>query len=150
MSASWEISKENALEFKTIDIEELPNPFKMNKIVMSRPAEEIDAMIPTIPESYHEKYNIYKSQSFILEVLPDHIDKGYFMRIIGDMLGLEKEQIMGIGDQENDLSLVVNAGLGVAMDNAIDSVKEAANYITKSNDDNGVAYAIRKFILNQS
>lgn len=150
MNASREIPKENALEFKAIDIEELPDPFKINKIVMSRPAEELDAMIPTIPESYHEKYNIYKSQSFILEVLPDHVDKGYSMRIIGDMLGLEKEQIMGIGDQENDLSLVVNAGLGVAMDNAIDSVKEAANYITKSNDDNGVAYAIRKFILNQS
>lgn len=149
MNASREIPKENALEFVDIDIDHLPNPFKINKIVMSRPTEELDAMIPAIPDSYHEKYNIYKSQPFILEVLPDHVDKGYSMRIIGDMLGLKEEQIMGIGDQENDLSLVVNAGLGVAMENAIDQVKEAADYITKSNDDNGVAYAIRKFVLNK-
>ena len=149
MNASREVPKENALKFIDIDIDNLPNPFKINKIVMSRPTEELDAMIPEIPASYHEKYNIYKSQPFILEVLPDHVDKGYSMRIIGDMLGLEKEQIMGIGDQENDLSLVTNAGIGVAMENAIDQVKQAADYITKSNDNNGVAHAIRKFVLNQ-
>lgn len=149
MNGLREIPKENALKFKAVDIENLPKPFKINKVVMSRPAAELDAMIPAIPESYHEKYNIYKSQPFILEVLPDHVDKGYSMRIIGDMLGLKEEQIMGIGDQENDLSLVVNAGLGVAMENAIEQVKEAADYITKSNDDNGVAHAIRKFVLDK-
>lgn len=149
MNASREIPKENALEFIDIAIDNLPNPFKINKIVMSRPTEELDAMIPHIPASYHEKYNIYKSQPFILEVLPDHVDKGYSMRIIGDMLGLEKNQIMGIGDQENDLSLVTNAGIGVAMENAIPEVKEAADYITKSNDNNGVAHAIRKFVLKR-
>lgn len=149
MQASREIPKENALKFKAVDINHLPNPFKINKIVMSRPTEELDVMIPTIPAAYHEKYNIYKSQPFILEVLPDHVDKGFSMRLIGEMLGLEKEQIMGIGDQENDLSLVENAGLGVAMANAIAPVKAAADYITKSNDENGVAHAIRKFVLNQ-
>lgn len=149
MNASLEIPKENALEFIDIDIQNLPNPFKINKIVMSRPAEELDAKIPEIPVGFHEKYNIYKSQPFILEFLPNYVDKGYSMRIIGDMLGLDKEQIMGIGDQENDLSLVTNAGLGVAMENAIDQVKEAADYITKSNDHDGVAHAIRKFVLKR-
>lgn len=143
------VPKKNALKFIDVDIEKLPNPFKINKIVMSRPTEELDAIIPKIPDAYHEKYNIYKSQAFILEVLPQYVDKGYSMSIIGEMLGLEKEQIMGIGDQENDLSLVKNAGLGIAMGNAIDPVKEAADYVTKSNDDNGVAYAIHKFILNK-
>lgn len=54
---------------------------------------------------------------------------------------------MGIGDQENDFTLVEQAGLGVAMGNAIEKVKEVADYITKTNDENGVAYAIRKFAL---
>ncbi len=142
------VPKENALKFIDLDIENLPNPFTINKIVVCRPSEEIDAAIPNIPEKYHEKYNIYKSQPFILEILPQHVDKGYSMRIIGEMLGLDKSQIMGIGDQENDLSLVENAGFGVAMDNAIDRVKEAADYITKSNNENGVAHAIYKFVLN--
>lgn len=56
---------------------------------------------------------------------------------------------MGIGDQENDLSLVENAGFGVAMGNAIEHVKESADYITKTNDENGVAHAIHKFVLNK-
>ena len=71
------------------------------------------------------------------------------MRIVGEMLGLEKSQIMGIGDQENDFTLVEQAGLGVAMGNAIEKVKEVADYITKTNDESGVAYAIRKFALNE-
>ena len=129
-------------------MDELPDPFKINKIVMSRPGEELDAVIPNIPAAYHEKYNIYKSQDFILEVLPQHVDKGYSMRLLGERLGLDKSQIMGIGDQENDLSLVENAGFGVAMDNAIARVKDAADYITKSNDENGVAHVINKFVLN--
>lgn len=150
MATNKKVPKKEALEFVEVAMDELPDPFTINKIVMSRPAEELDAIIPKIPASYHEKYNIYKSQDFILEVLPQNVDKGYSMRLLGNMLGLKKEQIMGIGDQENDLSLVENAGFGVAMGNAIDHVKEAADFITKTNDENGVAYAIQKFVLNNS
>jgi hypothetical protein len=144
-----DIPAEHALKFAPVDVFELPDPFTINKIVISRTAEEVDAIIPKIPQKYHEKYNIYKSQEFLLEILPQHVDKGYSMRVIGDMLNLKKEQIMGIGDQENDLSLVENSGFGVAMGNAIDPVKEAADYITKTNDENGVAHVIEKFVLNK-
>ncbi|MDN6162425.1 MAG: Cof-type HAD-IIB family hydrolase [Atopostipes sp.] len=147
MTSHQEVPKENALEYVNLDIDNLPKPFKINKIVMSRPSEELDAVIPKIPDEYYDKYNIYKSQSFILEVLPLNVDKGFSMRLIGKELGLEKEEIMGIGDQENDLSLVENAGLGIAMENAIDPVKKAADYITYSNNANGVAHAIKKFVL---
>src|SRR5690625_2812412 len=143
------VPKQNALQLKEIAMAHLPDPFTINKIVISRPSEELDAIIPKIPAHYHEKYNIYKSQPFILEVLPKNVDKGFSMRILGDKLGLEKEQIMGIGDQENDLSLVENAGLGIAMENAIPIVKNAADYITKTNNQNGVAHAIHKFVLNK-
>ncbi|HIZ70182.1 MAG TPA: Cof-type HAD-IIB family hydrolase [Candidatus Atopostipes pullistercoris] len=142
------VPKQNALQLKEIAMDHLPDPFTINKIVISRPSEELDAIIPKIPAHYHEKYNIYKSQPFILEVLPKNVDKGFAMRILGEMLGLEKEEIMGIGDQENDLSLVENAGFGVAMENAIDRVKEAADFITQSNDHHGVAQALYKFVLN--
>lgn len=148
MATNKKVPKKEALQFVDVLMDELPDPFKINKIVMSRPGEELDAVIPNIPAAYHEKYNIYKSQDFILEVLPQHVDKGYSMRLLGERLGLDKSQIMGIGDQENDLSLVENAGFGVAMDNAIARVKDAADYITKSNDENGVAHVINKFVLN--
>lgn len=149
MAARRKDTNKIGLQFKEIDIENLPEPFFINKIVMSRPGEELDAMIPKIPTHYHEKYNIYKSQDFILEVLPPSVDKGSAMSFIGEALGFEKNQIMGLGDQENDLSLVANAGLGIAMENAIPEVKEVADYITKSNNENGVAHAINKFVLNK-
>lgn len=147
LATNRNIPKENALQFIDIDIDNLPDPFPINKIVICRPGEEIDAIISDIPAEYIEKYNIYKSQTFLLEILPQYVDKGYSMRILGELFGLDKEQIMGIGDQENDLSLVENAGFGVAMGNAIDIVKEAADYITKTNDENGVAHVINKFVL---
>lgn len=147
MQASREIPKENALQFIDLDMDNVPEPFPINKIVMSRPGHELDAAIPQIPAEYYKKYSIFKSQDFILEVLPKKVDKGLAMRLLGEILDLEKEHIMGIGDQENDLTLVKYAGLGVAMDNAIDHVKEVADYITYSNDDNGVAHAIHKFVL---
>lgn len=143
------IPKDQALQFADVDIEELPDPFPINKAVLSRPAHEIDEVVSMIPAEYYDKFNIYKSQDTILEVLPLNVDKGQAMRIVGDMLGLDKSQIMGIGDQENDYSLVKHAGIGVAMDNAIDMVKDAADYITKSNNESGVAHAIRKFALKQ-
>lgn len=149
LATNRHVPKENALQFIDVDIDNLPDPFTINKIVVCRPGEEIDAVIPDIPAEYFEKYNIYKSQTFILEILPQHVDKGYSMHILGELFGLEKDQIMGIGDQENDLSLVENAGFGVAMGNAIDKVKKAADYITKTNDENGVAHVINKFVLNQ-
>lgn len=142
-----DIPKEHALKFAPVDMDNLPDPFTINKIVISRPTEELDAIISKIPAAYHEKYNIYKSQPIILEILPQYVDKGYSMRVLGELLGLEKAEIMGIGDQENDLSLVENAGLGVAMGNAIERVKAAADYITLTNDEDGVAHAIREFVL---
>lgn len=143
------IPKNQALQFANLIMDEMPNSFKINKVVMSRPGEEIDAALPKIHASYYEKYSIYKSQPHILEVSPLNVDKGTAMRLVGEMLGLDKSQIMGIGDQENDKSLVEHAGLGVAMGNAIEEVKAIATYVTKTNDEHGVAHAIRKFALNK-
>ena len=62
-------------------------------------------------------------------------------------LGLNKDNVMTLGDAGNDLHMIKYAGLGIAMGNAFDEVKEAADYITDSNDNDGVAKAIEKFIL---
>ena len=63
-------------------------------------------------------------------------------------IGVTGGKIMALGDQENDIAMIEFAGMGVAMDNAIPSVKEVANFVTKSNLEDGVAYAIEKFVLN--
>ena len=60
---------------------------------------------------------------------------------------IRQEEVIACGDESNDYSMIKYAGLGVAMGNAIDKVKAAANYITDTNDNDGVAKVIEKFIL---
>ena len=74
-------------------------------------------------------------------------DKGSAMLKLGEILGIRREEIMACGDGMNDLSMLKEVGLGVAMANADREVREAADYITASNDEDGVAKAIEKFAL---
>jgi hydroxymethylpyrimidine pyrophosphatase-like HAD family hydrolase len=62
-------------------------------------------------------------------------------------MGIEKSQICGIGDYRNDIPMLEYAGLPIAMDNADDAVKSRALAVTASNDEDGVALAIRRFML---
>ena len=89
-----------------------------------------------------------KSAPYFLEILDKRVTKGTGVKSLADALGIKAEEVMAIGDQENDIAMIEYAGVGVAMDNAIPAVKEAANFITKSNLEDGVAYAIEKYVLN--
>ena len=60
-------------------------------------------------------------------------------------LKISKDEIMAIGDNVNDIKMIEEAGIGVAMDNAWDDIKEKADYVTKTNEEDGVTYAIEKF-----
>ena len=66
--------------------------------------------------------------------------------ILGE-LGMKPEEMVAVGDGFNDLSMIQFAGLGVAMANAQDVVKEAADYVTLSNEEDGVAVVVEKFLL---
>lgn len=137
------------LIFKWAMIEDFSDQSRIIKAVASRPSEELDVGMAKIPQPLFKELTIFKSQPHILEFLPQKVSKGHALGIIANHLGIEKSEIMGIGDQENDLSLVTEAGLGIAMGNAIPRVQKVADYITKSNDHHGVAYAINRFILNK-
>ena len=63
------------------------------------------------------------------------------------MLGIKREEIMACGDGDNDTAMLREVGFGVAMGNAEEEIKQAADYVTLTNEDEGVAYAIEKFIL---
>ena len=67
---------------------------------------------------------------------------------IGKVLGIPREEIMAFGDGNNDLKMLKEVGTGVAMENAIPSLKEAADYVTLSNDEEGVAKFIEKYVLD--
>lgn len=90
----------------------------------------------------------YASGSHSLEINYKGVSKGNAVSELISKYGIKKEELICIGDNENDISMIKFAGLGVAMENAINEVKEVADYITDSNKNNGVAKVINKFIFN--
>jgi len=86
------------------------------------------------------------SLTTLVDIFNEDASKGIAVKALGDMYGLEKRHIMALGDNENDIPMLEHAGIGIAMKDARENVKEAADEITESNDRSGVAVAIRKHI----
>ncbi|AIE60287.1 Cof-type HAD-IIB family hydrolase [Bacillus methanolicus] len=94
------------------------------------------------------KFEISNSSHTNIEVNPIGINKAKAIRKVCDFLGISMDHVMACGDSLNDIAMIKEAGLGIAMGNAQDIVKEAADYITETNEEAGVAKAIRKWALN--
>ncbi len=82
-----------------------------------------------------------------LEFTRADANKGVGLRKLAEILGVNPDATMAIGDTENDLAIIEAAGIGVAMGNATDAVKARADYVTTTNTKDGVAAAIEHFIL---
>lgn len=91
--------------------------------------------------------NITSSAYFNIEIGPKGVTKGTALKELAEIKGVEREEIISMGDNYNDIPMIEYAGCGVAMENAEIAVKDKANFYTKSNDENGVAYAIEELIL---
>lgn len=106
---------------------------------------DADELIPLESElslRLQGKINVFRSEPYFLELVPQGIDKAQSLAVLLKELGISREEIIAIGDGYNDLSMIKFAGLGIAMGNAQEPVKKAADYITLSNEEDGVAKAI--------
>ena len=84
-----------------------------------------------------------------LELNSKTATKGNALVAFAKTLGISREEIMVCGDSNNDFEMIKMAGLGVAMGNAIDEIKEIADFVTKTNEEDGVAYAVEHFVLKE-
>ncbi|WP_392486226.1 Cof-type HAD-IIB family hydrolase [Haloimpatiens sp. FM7315] len=100
-----------------------------------------------LPKKLFEEYTVLKTSPFTLEVLNKNSNKGEGVKSLAENLNIKREKIICIGDSGNDIHMIKYAGLGVAMGNAFPEVKEIADYITLTNEENGVAHVINKFII---
>ena len=82
-----------------------------------------------------------------IEIMPAGVDKGRGVRDMAAALGLSMDQVMALGDQDNDIPMFKAAGFGVAMGNAAPELLAAADFVTLSNNEAGFAKAVEKFIL---
>lgn len=122
------------------------NHEKILKIVVVSEMDEIEKLNELRNEIADTvDVSIVASMSNNFEVMSNGISKGNAVKILGEIYGITPEETICIGDNENDLSMIEYAGCGVAMSNGAEHLKSAADYITDTNDNDGVAKAIEKF-----
>jgi len=93
------------------------------------------------------KMSISISKPFFLEVTAPNIDKGHTLDKLCALEGITANEVIAIGNAENDLSMIEYAGLGIWVANTADELKPLGDALTASNNDDGVALAIEKYLL---
>ena len=116
------------------------------KILMSVQPEELSQVQRTIAELLPDSLTVVQTAAFYLEVIPKVINKGQGIRDICSVLGIDPSEVISFGDAANDIPMLRAAGMGVAMGNAAEAVKAAADMVTLSNNDDGIAAALEKLL----
>ena len=120
--------------------------FPVNKFLITGEAALTEKIETLLKEKFHSLLNIYRSEPFSWNVMPQNIDKAHSLQKLLNYLGMSADQMICCGDGFNDLTMIEYAGLGVAMENAQPILKKTADYITKSNDEDGVLHVINEFM----
>lgn len=94
------------------------------------------------------RYEVYRSADFFIDVVAKGVDKYSAVEELAKKLGVDHRDVICCGDSYNDISMIEGAGIGVAMGNAVDEAKSVADYVTLSNNDDGIAKVIDKFVFN--
>lgn len=124
--------------------------FPVHKFLYSSHPDELNEIEATLKKKYNNFLSIYRSEPFFLEVMPYQVNKAESLMKLLSSIGYTNKEMICCGDGFNDISMIEYAGLGVAMENAQPIVKEAADYITLSNDNDGILHVINKFMLSQT
>lgn len=106
----------------------------------------LDKMVEKL--SYVEGVEISNASPINVEVNPVGVNKAMGLEFVCNQLGLTMENVMAIGDSLNDIKMIQEAGIGIAMDNAQEAVQKVADYMTDTNNNDGVGKAIKKFIFS--
>lgn len=115
------------------------------KVIILTPKETIMALLKEMREKYGELYSFERSHNTFLEVVNKKASKGYAVKALAEKYGIKASEVMCFGDATNDISMIRYAGLGVAVGNAMDETKAAADYISEGVKEDGVGKTIAKF-----
>lgn len=117
------------------------------KVLITGEPEYLDANLEAMKAALSDKVTIAKSAPFFVEFTNKGVDKSQSLTTILDRIGVTHENVIAFGDGMNDYSLLENAKIGVAMGNATQSLKDIANYVTDTNDNDGIVSALKHFNL---
>lgn len=139
----------NNLNLRVRKFQDLDADLTYSKFIMQDDVAVIDRLESKVPDAFHEQYTVMRSVDNSLEVLNKDASKGRSLKDLAKHLGVPRERVMAIGDSGNDVDMVDYAGLGVAMGNAVPAVKEVADAVTASNEEDGVAVALNRYLFDQ-
>jgi Cof subfamily protein (haloacid dehalogenase superfamily) len=129
-------------------VNELPEP--PLSISVRGTAEDIHEVYQDLKLNYGDQVHLVKSFPTLLEIHEPQVSKGYALKRLARYMGISFDQVIAVGDNLNDIEMIEAAGLGIAMGNSPQELKDIADYVAPSNDEDGVAYVVEKFILSNS
>lgn len=146
---SKEYAKIASVQVEEADLSVLlsQEPEGVEKILLIAEESVLDRLAPSLKQRFGEKIHITKSKPNFLEITDCAVNKGVALAMLAKHLGIAQEEVMAIGDSFNDLEMIQYAGTGVAMGNARPEIKAQADIVTVSNEEDGVAEAIERYVL---
>lgn len=118
----------------------------VNKLLMTGEDAYVASVIDEFKAPFENKLSIYRSSGFFVECMAEGIDKALSLKRLCETLGVKQEETIAFGDGYNDLSMIEWCHTGVAMGNAVDELKQRADAITTSNDDQGVYVYLKDLV----
>lgn len=151
----WDLKNLHNTKFWAITVDKIyRNEFPDEKTIASYEwlkfgfdVEDDNARKIIMDELEKNKLQVTNSSPTNLEVNPYGISKAKALEKVCERIGITMENVLSMGDSMNDIAMITSAGIGVAMGNAQEIVKEAADWITDTNDNDGVAKAIQRWVL---
>ncbi len=119
--------------------------FEVNKCLMTAEPEKAEQLERQLQEKYEGSISVYRSEPFFIEVMPKDVNKATSLERVLPAIGVRRENTVCCGDGYNDIPMLRFAGVGVAMGNAWQAVKDSADYVTSTNDEDGVVRVIHEF-----
>lgn len=134
--------------FKLCEIEDLSEyvDYPLNKILTAGEPDYLKAHYEEMMEPFKDTLNCMFTADFYFEFTAKDIDKAKALDAVLKPMNINRDEIISFGDGQNDISIINYAGIGVAMGNAVDELKEYADEITLSNEEDGIAYSLIKHI----
>lgn len=138
----------NVMKIKKVDHFLSAIDFPVGKCMIVGEPTRLAELEKEMHAALKEVIGVYRSEAYFLELVPKGIDKAQALSVLLSEIGMQREELIAVGDGFNDISMIQYAGLGVAMANAQEPVRLNADYITVSNEEDGVAAVVHKFILS--
>jgi Cof subfamily protein (haloacid dehalogenase superfamily) len=122
----------------------------VQKVVMVGDVKQIREIWQTQQSSFRKQYAITQSEDDLFEILPPFQSKGTTLKKLMTLMNLESREVMSIGNQMNDLDMLENSGIGVAVANSHPELKKKASYVCSKSYGEGVVEAMERFVFNST